>query len=184
MKRILFLILAIWILPKNNSFGQEYLLPIDSTSGQVKYVRIAESLNNQLVLFKNAQKWVSKTFNNYKAVVHTENPDVGLLVLKTRYPIPKPDFLKYTDYIFYTITIECKDQKFRITIDDFIKKAALTSQEDTMDFPVDNDLVVEKPNSNQDKERLARYRAVNELLNIEINETLNSLIEALKETDF
>lgn len=80
------------------------------------YEEVVEVENSKDVLFKNAQTWVANTFGNYKSVVQFEDKEAGKIVLKGKLPLNiKSD--SYTEYSYanFTMSIECKNDRYRYT---------------------------------------------------------------------
>lgn len=75
-------------------------------------------------LFNNAKQWVAKTFNNYKDVVQMEDANSHTIVFKgsTRQKLYKTSIQSIYTILYYTATIECKEKKFRIKLEDFYVK--------------------------------------------------------------
>lgn len=84
------------------------------------------------VVFNNAKQWVAKTFNEYKDVVKMEDLDNHTLVFKgsMRQRSYKAVFINspktYTSILQFTATVECKEGRFRIKMEDFSIKESST----------------------------------------------------------
>lgn len=95
--------------------------------GEIEFTEIVETALSSKELYVNAQEWIAKTFGDYKRVIQFEDSENGKLVLKGISPI---DFTSATvkvegftgmstkERINYTLTIECKDGKYRYRIND------------------------------------------------------------------
>lgn len=92
-------------------------------SGIISFV--FESKQSPSTVFNNAKQWVAKTFNEYKDVVKMEDLDNHTLVFKgsMRQRIYKALFknspITYTPILQFTATVECKEGRFRIKMEDF-----------------------------------------------------------------
>lgn len=92
-------------------------------SGIVSFV--FESKQSSSKVFNNAKQWVAKTFSEYKDVVKMEDRDNYTLVFKgsMRQRVYKALYknspITYTPILQFTSTVECKDGRFRIKMEDF-----------------------------------------------------------------
>ncbi len=102
------------ILPTCTSLGQTYLLPIDSTTKQVTYTDIVTVKNDKNTLFSNAKTWIASSFGDYKSVIQFEDKDAGKLIVKGISKIPGELY----DRISFTLSIDCKDNKYRCVVTD------------------------------------------------------------------
>ena len=73
------------------------------------------------VVFNSAKKWVAKTFKEYKDVVQMEDINSHTLIFKgsIRQKLYKTSKSSYYSILFYTATIECKEKKYRVKLEDF-----------------------------------------------------------------
>lgn len=125
MKIILIPVILLFLL-SNWCLAQENILPINS-DGIVQFTEVIESSNNKDVLYANAKEWIAKTFGDYKRVIQFEDNSNFKLIMKGN-SLVRQDF-KIKENISYTITIECKDKKFRYTIEDIIYQEDITISE-------------------------------------------------------
>ena len=101
---------------------EEIKLGLENPEGIVSYV--GTLANKQSVAFTYAKQWVSKTFNNYKAVVQLEDNDNYKIVLKGNSLIyqnkTKVSYgnMETTGILYYTVTIDVKEGKFRVKFED------------------------------------------------------------------
>lgn len=92
-------------------------------SGIISFV--FESKQSPSIVFNNAKQWVAKTFSEYKDVVKMEDMNTYTLVFKgsMRQRVYKALFknspITYTPILQFTATVECKDGRFRIKMEDF-----------------------------------------------------------------
>ena len=96
------------IIPKNNMGFAEYseVIPVDSTSKNDLYIRALE--------------WVNKTYKSGKSVIQTTDKDGGMIIGKaiTHTLIYNNVGIKMDGgYFSYTISIYCKDNKYKYVID-------------------------------------------------------------------
>lgn len=75
--------------------------------------------------FLNAREWIAKTFGDYKSVLQFEDEENGKIIIKGTTPLEQerkissfPDF--YTPKMSYTITLDFKDDRFRIKMEDIV----------------------------------------------------------------
>ena len=85
---------------------------------------VYKSKHTSGALFNNAKQWVAKTFNNYKDVVQMEDANSHTIVFKgsLRQKLYKTSVQSIYTILYYTATIECKERKFRIKMEDFYVK--------------------------------------------------------------
>ena len=123
MKKIIILIAFISI--QYYVYSQE----IKTDENGNEYVsEIVEIELSKEVLFSNAQEWIAKTFGDYKSVIQFEDKESGKLILKGKSGVDYVEnhsssgfsIMMVEEMIKYTITIECKDNRYRYTISDFI----------------------------------------------------------------
>lgn len=105
--------------------AQRFSLPATENEieklAEMEIEEIIESPLSKSKLYSNAQEWISNTFGDYKKVIQSESPEEGKLILKghsnLRYKAMDEDMkgFKY-EVISYTITIDCKDNKYRYKI--------------------------------------------------------------------
>ena len=85
---------------------------------------VYKSKHTSGALFNNAKQWVAKSFNNYKDVVQMEDANSHTIVFKgsLRQKLYKTSIQSIYTILSYTATIECKEKKFRIKMEDFVVK--------------------------------------------------------------
>ena len=118
-------------------------------SGIISFV--FESKQSPSTVFNNAKQWVAKTFNEYKDVVKMEDLDNYTLVFKGSMrqrvynALFKNSPITFTPFLQYTATVECKDGRFRIKMEDFsIKETSTFLSNNTtkeMSFQIIQDLI-------------------------------------------
>lgn len=126
-KNILFALLSLMpLLTSAKISPEEIKLGSENPEGVVSYV--GALTNKQSLAFTYAKQWVSKTFNNYKAVVQLEDNDNYKIVLKGTSLIfqknTKETFAntETSGRLYYTVTIDVKEGKFRIKFEDMSVK--------------------------------------------------------------
>lgn len=96
------------IIPKNTEGHAEYseVIPLDSTSKSDLYL--------------SALEWVNKTYKSGKSVIQTTDKEGGIIIGKAvgqTLIYNNGGFKKDGGYFSYTITIYCKDNKYKYVID-------------------------------------------------------------------
>ena len=108
--------------------AQNYVFPKNAD----EEYEFSEVINNNLsksALFVNAKTWVMDVFKNYKAVVQIESESNGRIVAKGNYEdfIPKLTYNNFKSFtyerVYFTITIDCKENKYRYRINDIVIKS-------------------------------------------------------------
>ncbi|MFD0837384.1 DUF4468 domain-containing protein [Mariniflexile aquimaris] len=98
--------------------------------GHTIFKEIVESELDSTTLFSNAKNWIAKTFGSYKKVVQFEDDKDLKIILKGESDIPIRNIINSAgvekDYLTFTITIECKDKRYRYIIDDIEIQHTLT----------------------------------------------------------
>lgn len=98
-------------------------------NGEIEFTEIVETPLKKDVLYANAKEWVAKTFGDYKSVLQFEDNDNCKLIIKgiseTEYYIAfkQKNTMQETatmEKVKYTITIECKDGRYRYKIGDIL----------------------------------------------------------------
>ncbi|MBV5281707.1 MAG: DUF4468 domain-containing protein [Paludibacter sp.] len=122
MKKTLFLLIVLATFIRVDAQSKKF--PVDENN-QVKYEEVVLCNLNKTVLYSNAQKWIAKSFGDYKSVIQFEDAVNGKLIFKAKSKVPytvplgKGDIsVGNSETINYTFTIECKDNKYRYTVDD------------------------------------------------------------------
>src|SRR5271154_4429306 len=79
------------------------------------------SKGNKNYLYIRANQWMVKTFVSAKEVIQVADKDAGKLVGKSFFeiPMPTPTSPSHTDFVYFTISIEVEDGKFRCVLSDF-----------------------------------------------------------------
>lgn len=122
MKRILFLDLALLFVIA--VYSQNYEFP-KNADGEYEFSEVVESNLSKGTLFANATSWAMKFYeeDGYKNVVQLESELEGRLVIKDYdvvidgYEVKNKSNFR-TEKVYYTLTIDCKDNKYRYVIDE------------------------------------------------------------------
>ena len=163
MKKLL--LLALLVASAGSAFAQKVspdsvkIYP-ENTSGIVSFV--FQTKNSPDAAFNNAKQWVAKNFKDYKQVVQMEDAVSHALVFKGIQPIGRYNGVSggfstvYNLALEYTATVECKDSKFRIKMEDLKPKGSfsLGGGKDTPIFLLFSDIdniEEERKNSKLDK---------------------------------
>lgn len=117
MKKILFLLIMLPLL----CHGQENNLDINTN----ELVIIKDCNIEKNRKFSNAKEWVAKTFGDYKSVIQYEDKQECKIIIKGKSPLKNEEHSAINDILNvriipslnYTITIECKDEKYRFIMD-------------------------------------------------------------------
>ncbi len=138
------------------------LLPIYATAQIERHKLLNEKyenntyvyINNDSTLskvekFKNAKIWVAKTFTDYKEAVQLEDEDAGSIIIKGCNPMDemidigiKNAYVKYDVDLLYTLSIDLRDNKFRLKFEDLaisgkkITQIGLMNKENDVDMPI------------------------------------------------
>lgn len=99
---------------------EEMAFPIGE-SGIEEISEVVEISMNKNKLYSNAQEWITRTFGDYKSVIQFEDPQKGRLIIKglSRINYVEQNQLGIIkEKMNYTITIDCKDNKYRYIISD------------------------------------------------------------------
>lgn len=122
MKRILFLDLALLFVIA--VYSQNYEFP-KNADGEYEFSEVVESNLSKGTLFANATSWAMKFYeeDGYKNVVQLESELEGRLVIKDYdvvidgYEVKNKSNFR-TVKVYYTLTIDCKDNKYRYVINE------------------------------------------------------------------
>lgn len=180
MKRILVAFLFL-ISFSQLSFGQDGYLPLDDKKNAV-YSDLGSMEQTKDGLFQNAQKWVVKSFGNYENAVDQEDRAAGKLVIKTYAPISSPSF----EYLRFTMTVTCSDNKYLANITDLegiAKTQTVTRLGQKQNDAILEKSIVVKTETNRKKKTVAE-NLLNEAKadNENINQVMFGLLTSLKQT--
>ncbi len=95
----------------------------ENQTGRVSFV--FQSTNIPDIAFNNAKQWIAKNFSEYNEVVKMEDATTHTLVFKGHQPIGRYEDVTKSGFsiiyrlsLDYTATIECKEGRFRIKMED------------------------------------------------------------------
>jgi len=121
MKKLLLFIL---ILPLLANAQEGY--PIDSVTNQITYKETISIAGQKNVLYRKAKEWFVNSFNSGKDVIQLDDASTGKLIGKSFFIVntlerdASGDLVHYDNSVWFTITINVKDGKYRYIISDFI----------------------------------------------------------------
>lgn len=113
MKRIALVLLVLCF--SANSNGQDFGIDVQSIENGLTKV-YETSVNNAKSKHLLAKEWIAKTFGDYKSVLQFEDDEACKIIVKGFSPMSDDSKLSYT------ITIDSKDDKYRIIISDLAIK--------------------------------------------------------------
>lgn len=156
-----------------SAFSQVKQLQLPMSDGQVEFKEIIEAPGiSQKELFKNAHLFFVNSFRSANDVIQFKDEESGAIIGKGHFNI-------YVDYwggtkkerIRATFKIECKDEKYRVTVNSF----------DNDNFTVDylNDIVSGKRKASLEFSKKFSQKAINEINNDVVN-TIRSLKAQMK----
>ncbi len=91
-----------------------------------KYTFTFSSDSNKTKLYKTIRVWVSKIFSDANNTIKMDDKDLGKIVCKGTIPIEgrKPAFAAASvdEYVSFTLTIDVKDQKYRVVFDELFHR--------------------------------------------------------------
>ena len=78
-----------------------------------------DSIVPALQKFNNAKEWVATSFGDYQSVLQYEDRETYKIIIKARQPIEKVfdmanNHIYYEPILNFTLTIDCRDDKFRM----------------------------------------------------------------------
>ena len=123
MKKTFFIVLNMLLCIIANA--QDYSFPLNE-DGEYEFSEVIETDLSKANLFANATSWAVNFYNeNYKSALQLASEADGRIVIKyydtvlymkdrkkTQY------FDDHFEYLQYTLTIECKEKKYRYTINE------------------------------------------------------------------
>jgi hypothetical protein len=124
MKNFLFFLFTLLCV---NANGQAKRFPVKE-NGTVVYEEVVNCDLKKSALFSNAQKWIAKSFGDYKKVIQFEDVENGKLIFKGKSEVEynrkagsdESLQVRESEIINYTFTIDCRENKYRYTIDNIL----------------------------------------------------------------
>lgn len=114
MTRCCFLIVSLLMIV-SNVFAQNESFE-DFTPQSTSINRVYENTNSKSANQVAAKQWIAKTFGDYKSVLQFEDDDNGKIIIKGKSRMWAEEYSTY--YLEYTMTIDSRDNKYRISLDD------------------------------------------------------------------
>lgn len=184
MKKILFvylILMPLFSLAQNrekfdtvNPIYQDLLPLVDGLITYTEVVQVDGVGKNEL--FLRANEWVVKTFNSAKDVIQLTDKESGKLICKTiTGATVGKGWNKVVLYpIFYLITIETRDNRYKITASNFIHEYSITlgSVKSEGENPLETYFLLKEPTQKE----LANNTAVAEI----ISNNIMSIFESAK----
>ncbi len=101
-------------------------MPIDENTNLVSYREVVQMTGSSEVLYERALAWANKYYKNPMAVIKKKDPQSGIIECVSNIPIytlAKDGITKVNaGYVYYTLTIEARESRYRYTITDIYKK--------------------------------------------------------------
>lgn len=132
-KIILFFVSLCYCIGISSQILSPYLLRFECFDDQ-SYTKIYEDSIPVERKISNLKQWITKTYGDYKSVVQYEDIDNGRIVIKGVTPIGEVILLdntlkystKYHSSIYYTLTIDCRPDKFRLNFENMTTDISYT----------------------------------------------------------
>lgn len=186
MKQIsITLLLFIFIFATN---AQDFKMPVNE-NGEIEYREIVQTNLSSNQLFANAKEWIAKTFGDYKKVLQYEDTQNFKVIIKGK--IPTNEYInnyggliiqEWSEIIDFTLTIECKDKRYRYIIDgiSLIKTERSSVMGSVPETATTTESLLEKKNTDLDyQNKIAESRfELDSIKNIDISKLKK---KALKE---
>ncbi len=144
MKKILFLMVA--LVAAVNLMAQDTPIQCDSV--------IQAKDKNVDQLYPMIKAWVASSFNSANDVIQMDDAQNGILICKGafEYKGPGGSTYRYIDgYVFYTLKIQVRDGRYKITMGDFVHKSSDLRYGKTWSFGLITDREKYKEKGMQDK---------------------------------
>lgn len=166
MKKLLLLALLLPVI----AMAQENIFPLKD--GKIEYQKTENSTQSKEALYKNAKTWIVKYYIDAKQIIKADDIETGTIILKAKMSASKI----LNSYLNYTLQIEVKDEKYRVTISDII------FEYDTLREPLEQ--LLAKQNARTEKKKAAGVAMMKEL-NEKFETILNDANNAMKaQNDF
>lgn len=103
-------------------------MPIDENTNLVTYREVVQMAGSSDVLYERALAWANKYYKNPMAVIRKKDKPSGIIECVSNIPIYTlaKDGTTRTGagYVYYTLTIEARENRYRYTITNLYKKEA------------------------------------------------------------
>ena len=100
-------------------------IPVDETTGRIVYQQVIQEEGTKLDLFNRAGEWLHQFYANPVSVTKVRDAASGLIKGKHNYKLIKVDNKGNkldAGTILYSFKIECKDGRYRWTVDELYLK--------------------------------------------------------------
>ncbi|NQT77366.1 MAG: DUF4468 domain-containing protein [Bacteroidetes bacterium] len=98
-------------------------IPVDPNTGLITFQEVVEETGTQKELFNRAGEWLHHYFKQPVYVTQVRDAASGVIKGKHQFELiyeEKDGTIKRAGLIKYYFKIECKDQRYRYTIDNFV----------------------------------------------------------------
>lgn len=112
-------------------------MPIDTVSKKYQYrevVTVNGATKDQL--FDNARQWFVSNYKDASQVLQIQDKESGTLVGKGMFMV---NFQNGSRKVLHTVSIDCKDGRYRVTITDFMLKFSSSYSEKQFELLTKND---------------------------------------------
>ena len=109
-------LLTFFVLAVLAASSQRSTCVYDSLLNDYIFTEIVEINLEKDQLFRNAKTWLARNLSDYKTDVDMEDAASGRIITKIQ--DEKFDERGGYEYLYFTITIDCKDKKYRYKISD------------------------------------------------------------------
>lgn len=126
MKRIAFIFLSIFafgaLIAQEEEVSTEELYPIDPNTNLITYQEVVEETGTKKELFNRASEWLHHYFKQPVYVTQVRDAASGVIKGKHQFEVYfyDKDVKKIAGVVKYYFKIECKDGRYRYTLDNFM----------------------------------------------------------------
>jgi hypothetical protein len=117
-------------------------MPIDENTELVTYREVRQMAGSSEVLYERALKWANKYYKNPAASITKKDKQAGIIECVSNIPIytlAKDGTTRVNaGYVYYTLTIEARENRYRYTITNLYKK-------ESAQFPIEKWLDKTRP---------------------------------------
>lgn len=98
-----------------------FLVNAQFNEKEFKFTSVDSVKGSKEELFVKSKTWLTKTFNSAKSVIQVEDKEAGRIIAQGVMKTPHQNMIGYggTDNANFTLTIDCKDGKYRCVLSDF-----------------------------------------------------------------